>query len=598
MSSSSPQQAITRLFHYAKDFRRDVYLASFYSVLNTFFDILPEVLIGVAVDTVVNTTHSFLSNFGLETAFSQLLFLGLLTFIIWTLESLTEYLYSLKWRGLAQQLQHKLRVEAYTHIQNADMSYFENVPTGNLVAILNDDVNQLEQFLNRGIFTIIHVIFSAILVGAIFFVLSPCLAMLAILPIPLILYGSYYFRHLLESKYAAVRTQAGILSSRFANNILGIATIKSYGTEEKEIKTLEKQSQLYQQTNKAAIRVSSAVTPVIRFAILTGFLGTLVYGGWMSLEGQLAIGSYSILVFLTQRLLWPMTRLGEVVDDFYRAMASATRILDLLTVPISIVSTKTSKKKEGAKNVPPQSIQFRGVEFSYFPNEPVLKGITLSIPAGSTVAFVGSTGSGKSTLAKLLLRFYDPTEGSIFLDRHRLNEYSLGELRQLVGYVSQDVFLFDGTIAENIAYGTFEKLTSEAKTAIRDAAKIAGIDDFILSLPKGYDAEVGERGQRLSGGQRQRIAIARAVLRNSPVLILDEATAAVDNETEAAIQKSLEKIFLNRTTIIIAHRLNTVYKANTIYVVKDGEIAEKGTHKELLALKGVYAGLWSLQTGQ
>lgn len=587
--SGTHKAAILRLFNYAKAYRTDIYLATIYSVMNKLFDILPEILIGVAVDTVVNRNTSLLATCGIVDASMQIIFLGVLTFCIWCLESLFQYLYSVKWRNLAQTLQHQLRLDAYKHIQSADIGYFESVSTGYLVSILNDDINQLERFLNDGINTIIQIMASTLMIGMIFFVLAPKIALLAFLPVPLIFYGAFYFQHIIGPRYAEVRAKAGELTSRFSNNIAGIATIKSYTAEAFEIKSLEAQSHLYEEANFNAIKISSAVTPVIRIAVLMGFLAALVVGGLDTLQGKLAVGSYSILVFLTQRLLWPFTYLAEMTDQYYRAMASADRILNLLAVPIQI----KSGKDQHVLPAPRGEVSFQHVSFSYMPNHSVLHDISFDIPAGKSVAFVGSTGSGKSTLVKLLMRFYDPASGSIKIDGHDIKEFDLNNLRTHIGYVGQDVFLFDGSIAENIAYGSFDA----SFDAIDRAAKLAEAYEFIARLPDGYQAQIGERGQRLSGGQRQRLSIARAILKNPPILILDEATSAVDNETEAAIQRSMDKITVGRTTIIIAHRLSTVRHVDTIYVLSNGRITEQGNHEELIARDGEYADLWALQTG-
>jgi ATP-binding cassette subfamily B protein len=490
---------------------------------------------------------------------------------------------------LAQILQHKLRLDAYTHIQNADVSYFENISTGQLVSILNDDINQLERFLDNGANVIIQIIASTLFIGAIFFGLAPKVACFSLIPIPMIIFGAYYFQNLIGPRYAEVRVKAGDLNARFSNNISGITTIKSYTAEQYEIASLEKQSLDYQKANASAITLSSAINPIIRIAVLTGFTATLVYGGWQTLGGQLAVGAYSVLIFLTQRLLWPLTNLADITDQYYRAMASIDRVLGLLRTPIQITSGKRPKHQWPIKG----NIVLQNLGFAYQAHHPVLQAINLSIAAGQAVAFVGSTGSGKSTLVKLLMRFYDPTQGSIKLDGHDLIDFDLDELRRNIGYVGQDVFLFDGTVAGNIAYGSFHATQAE----IEHAAKLAEAHEFILQLPNGYQTRVGERGQRLSGGQRQRLSIARAILKNPPILILDEATSAVDNETEAAIQRSLDKIVMNRTTIIIAHRLSTVRHVQNIYVLEAGKIIEQGDHDSLLVKNGIYAELWALQTG-
>lgn len=590
MPMNTQVHALIRLFRYAKNYRKDIVIATTYSVLNTLFDILPEVLIGLAVDVIVYQHTSLLARMGVENVYMQLFVLGGLTLIIWLTESVFEYLYSVKWRILAQELQHQLRIDAYNHIQGADMNYFETVSSGNLVSILNDDINQLERFFDNGINMIIHIISSTIFVSIIFMFIAPKVALVAFIPVPFVIVGVYYFQYLIGPQYEKVRAKAGELNNKFTNNMLGIATIKSYAAEEYELNELEQTSMEYQKANWLAIRLSALITPVVRIAIMVGFLGTLMYGGYLTLEGKLAVSAYSVLVFLSQRLLWPMTYLAEVTDQYYRAMASITRVLNLFSVPIQITS--------GSHVPDPNHIQgnivFEDVSFAYHKdNRTVIKNMNLTIPAGKTVGFVGGTGAGKSTIVKLLLRFYDPTGGMIKLDGKDIKEYDLEFLRRQIGYVSQDVFLFNGTVADNIAYGTFHASLEE----IQSAAKLARAHDFIMAMPQGYQTKIGDRGTKLSGGQKQRLSIARALLKDPYILILDEATSAVDNETEAAIQESLGKIIQDRTTIIIAHRLNAVRNVDTIYVLENGEIAEQGDHDTLIAEDGMYAWLWQLQTG-
>lgn len=585
---------LKKLLIYANAYRRDFRLAALYSVLNKFFDILPEVLIGVAVDIVVNGDKSFLAKkvlggFGITDTWHQLMLLGALNAIIWGGESWFEYLLSIKWRKLAQNLQHDLRLDTYSHVQKLEMAYFENQRTGNLMSILNEDINQMERFLNGGANQIIQVVCSSVMVSAVFFTLQPSLAVISLLPVPAILFGAFWFQKRLAPRYAEVREAAGDVSARLNNNLLGLATIKAFATEDFETQHIAQASDNYRTANQRAIAISAAITPVIRMAILAGFTATLVYGGWLTLHDELAVGAYSVLVFLTQRLLWPLTGLADVADMYQRSMSAIDRAMNLLNTPINITY-------EGA-HLAPQSVRgelrFEQVRFAY--GETItLENINLVIPAGKTVAFVGSTGSGKSTLVKLLLRFYSAQSGQILLDGQSITELNLQDLRRAIGYVAQDSFLTDGTIAENIAYGA----TDVNEQAIADAANAAEAMEFIQKLPLGFATRIGERGQKLSGGQRQRLALARAILKNPAILILDEATSAVDNETEAAIQRSLDIVSRNRTTIVIAHRLSTTRQADCIHLMEAGNIVESGTHDQLLALNGGYASLWRLQTGE
>lgn len=581
---------LRRLFRYAAGYRSKIIWATTCSVLNKIFDILPEVLIGIAVDTVVNKQDSFIARIGFSDQGDQLLVLGIATFVIWALESLFQYYYSIAWRTLAQTLQHNLRIDAYGHVQRLEMPYFEDKSTGSLLSILNDDVNQLERFLDGGANSIIQLITSTIAIGFIFFYLSPQIAIYALLPIPVILVTAFWFQRNLGFKYLDVREKAGLIAARLTNNLTGMATIKSYTAENFEIDRLAADSKAYQHSNQKAIYVSSAFIPLVRMAIVAGFIATTVMGGHMALQGTLDVGSYSVLIFLTQRLLWPFTTLAEMTDLLQRALASSRRVFALLDLPAATLTDGSVLEKAKTKG----AIELKDLSFSYPNGFRVFENLSLAIEGGKTTAFVGATGSGKTTLTKLLLRFYKPTDGVLKIDGVNVESINVSDLRRAIGFIGQDVFLFHGSVKENIRYGSFDASDEE----IEEAARIAEAHDFIMRLPQGYDTIVGERGQKLSGGQRQRISIARAVLKKPPILILDEATSSVDNETEIAIQHSINRISVGRTTIVIAHRLSTVRHADIIHVLNHGVVTETGTHDQLVAKNGLYALLWRIQTGE
>ncbi len=589
-SKNQSFQALVRLLRYAKGYRRRIIAATTCSVINKLFDIAPEILIGVAIDVVVNQEQSFVASLGFETPQQQITMLAVLTFVIWAGESLFEYLFQILWRNLAQRLQADMRQDTYEHAQRLDMAFFESKSSGQLVATMNDDVNQLERFLDGGANSIIQVVVTVVAVGAVFFVLSPLIALLAFTPIPLIIWGAFFFQRKAGPLYSDVREKVGDLASRLSNNLSGIATIKSFTSEEREAERLRDASEAYVDANRRAIKVSSAFIPVIRMAILAGFLATFTVGGMMALNGSLNVGAYGVLVFLTQRLLWPLTGLAQVIDLFERAMASTRRILDLLEEPITVKDDSTTPLAQPVRG----EVTIDNVSFHYATSGVGVDGIHLQVPAGNTLALVGATGSGKSTLIKLLLRFYDPENGRVLIDGQPITEVSMNSLRQSIGLVSQDVYLFEGSIRDNIAYGK----PDADEAAITDAAKTAEAWSFIETLPQGLDTPVGERGVRLSGGQRQRLSLARALLKDPPILVLDEATSAVDNETEAAIQRSLKRIAHGRTVIMIAHRLSTIVHADEIVVIEKGQVAERGTHSSLLAANGHYAAQWRVQTGE
>ena len=566
-------------------------LAAFCSVLNKIWDLAPPLLIGLAVDVVVQREESFLAGFGVENAWHQLILLSVLTFIIWGLESLFEYFYGILWRNLAQTVQHELRLETFSHVQKQGMGWFDERQKGDILAILNDDINQLERFLDKGANDLLQVTTTVIVVGAVFLAISWKVALFAVLPIPVIIWGSFLYQRSLEPRYAEVRNTAGRLNALLENDLSGMSTIQSFTAEERELKRVEELSNEYRNANKKAIRLSVAFVPMIRMAILCGFTATLLLGGWLTLEGVLAIGAYSVLVFMTQRLLWPLTRLGETFDLYQRAMASSTRVLDVLSSPTEIIQGEFMPNPE---LISESDIELKSISFAYSGRENVFENLDLTIKSGETTGIVGATGSGKTTLIRLLMRFAEPTKGSIEWVGKPLPDWNLEKLRSSMSLVDQHITLFPTTIMENIRYGNPDATDEQVKAA----GLVAEASGFIEDLPDRWETLVGEGGHRLSGGQRQRLAIARAVLKDAPVLILDEATSAVDNETEAALQRSISKISSNRTAIIIAHRLSTIRNAERIIVLENGKIIEDGGHDELVAKRGTYARMWAVQTGQ
>lgn len=586
----SNDPGLPRLWSYARKYRPKIILATTYTTLGKVMDVAPEILIGAVIDVVVRGNQSFMATwFGVTDRWQQLVILALVNALVWVLESTFGYLSAVAWRGLSQSLQHDVRTELYDHVQSLEVAWFEDTTSGGLMAVLNDDINQLERFLDGGASSIIELFWNIVLVGAVFAFSSWLLTLFAFLPIPLIVLGSVLYQRRLQPLYAKVREAVAELSATLSANLGGITTIKAFTAENRESERLATVSQSYLDANKEAIRFSAAFVPLIRMLILAGFTCTLVIGGYLVLNKQLEVSLYSVLVFMTQRLLWPMTRLGETLDQYQRAMASTRRIFGLMDVEPAMSAAS------GALPSPSRGeVRFEEVSFGYADGPDVLRGISLTVPAGETHAIVGSTGSGKSTLIRLLLRFHDPRQGRVFVDGVDVSTLSYSSLRGAMGYVSQDVFLFHGTVRDNIAYGRADASLAQ----IMDAAKAAEAHDFIEALPKGYDTVVGERGQKLSGGQRQRLSLARAILRDPSILVLDEATSAVDNETEAAIQRSLAVVTQNRTSLVIAHRLSTVRDAHRIWVLEGGVITESGSHEELIASGGLYAALWRVQTGE
>ena len=576
------------LFNYALEQDTKVRRGIIYSILNKIFDLAPPVLIGIAIDIVVEGSDSFIGNLGYSDRRQQLIILAVLTFIIWGLESAFDYIAAVTWRNISQDIEHSLRTDAFNNVLGLDLAFFENKSSGRLMAILNDDVNQLETFLDNGANRLVQTATTVLVIGGTFLYISPLVAVFAFIPIPIIIFGSLRFTNRIAERYTKIRNDIENLNANLSNSITGILTVKSFNREKKESERITLSSNEVKSANYHAIRLSAAFIPIIRIAILFGFTATLLIGGFLALDGEIKVATYSVMLFITQRLLWPLTELGVIFDSYQKAMASFRRIINLKNTTPTI---DNGNEKLTSFN---KKIEISNLNFEYVKNFPVLNDISININKGQTTAIVGSTGSGKSTLIKLILRLYDSTSGEIKFDGKNIRDLELDSLRNKIGLVSQDIFLFEGTVFENIAYGNLDAKDEE----VWEAAKLSESDKFINLLPNKENTIVGERGQKLSGGQRQRISIARAILKNPEILILDEATSAVDNETEAAIQRSINTLKEGRTVIAIAHRLSTIRNAEIIYVLEEGKVVESGNHESLLEINGVYSKLWSVQTGE
>jgi len=576
------------LFNYALEQDTKVRRGIIYSILNKIFDLAPPVLIGIAIDIVVEGSDSFIGNLGYSDRRQQLIILAILTFVIWGLESAFDYIAAVTWRNISQDIEHSLRTDTFNNVLGLDLAFFENKSSGRLMAILNDDVNQLETFLDNGANRLVQTATTVLVIGGTFLYISPLVAVFAFIPIPIIIFGSLRFTNRIAERYTKIRNDIENLNANLSNSITGILTVKSFNREKKESERITLSSNEVKSANYHAIRLSAAFIPIIRIAILFGFTATLLVGGFLALDGEIKVATYSVMLFITQRLLWPLTELGVIFDSYQKAMASFRRIINLKNTSPTI-NNGTEKLKSFNKK-----IEISNLNFEYVKDFPVLNDISIDINKGQTTAIVGSTGSGKSTLIKLILRLYDSTSGEIKFDGKNIRDLELDSLRNKIGLVSQDIFLFEGTVFENIAYGNLDAKDEE----VWEAAKLSESDKFINLLPNKENTIVGERGQKLSGGQRQRISIARAILKNPEILILDEATSAVDNETEAAIQRSINTLKEGRTVIAIAHRLSTIRNAEIIYVLEEGKVVESGNHESLLEINGVYSKLWSVQTGE
>ncbi len=593
IETSLSSRPMWKLFRYLRPHWKFFSWSCFSSILNKILDLMPPVLVGWVIDSVRRDPPEWISIvIGTDDLWYIAIFLAVLGVVIFVFESLFQWAYQHGFMNLAQSVQHKLRTDAYNHLQTREIEFFENHRMGETMAMLNDDVNQIERFLNIGFNEILQLFVLFIFAGGVMFGISWELALVGLLPLPIVLWGSLLYQNLISPRYKKVREAVGALSSRLENNIAGILVIKSFTAEKFESARVAAASREYQHANFHAIKLSAVYVPLIRMAIALGFGGVLLLGSYWVLEdkGIITVGELVFFSMMIQRLLWPLTRMGVTLDEYERAKASARRTFGLLEAPSKIVSPSAPKSLVQ----PVQGrIELNNVCFNYQRGVEVLKGLNMSVNQGEMIGIAGVTGAGKSTLIKLLLRFYDPTEGQVLLDGIDLRELRLSEIRKQISLVSQDVYLFHGTIAENIAYGP-DDLDMQR---IKDASQSAQLHEFVMTLPEGYQTIVGERGIRLSGGQRQRLSIARAILKNSPVMIFDEATSSVDTETEREIQANLARITKGKTALVIAHRLSTIRHADRILVMRDGKVAEEGHHDDLVSLEGTYADLWHIQSG-
>ncbi|ELZ81794.1 ABC transporter-like protein [Haloferax elongans ATCC BAA-1513] len=502
--------------------------------------------------------------------------------------------------GLAvysNRVQHAVRVDTYDALQRLDMAFFDDKQTGELLSILNSDVRNLRTFLDSTLSGGLQLVVAVVGIAGVLFYLNAQLAVVTLVAVPLLAVFTVWFMQTIRPMYRSLRESVGALNTRIENNVAGIEVIKASTTEAYETDRVAEASMDYYERALAVVRLDYLYQPSMELLAGVAFAATFAIGGiWLifgppgPFTGDLLVGEFVTFLFMTQRFIDPLSGAGRIVNAYENARASGERIFDLADREVVVADdpdTAALGHVEGR-------IEFDRVSFAYAHGREVLEDVSFTAAPGETVALVGPTGAGKSTAAKLLLRLYEVTDGAVRVDGRDVRTVPIQDLRSALGYVSQDVYLFDGTVRENLVYGTFDA-TSESEMVA--AATAAEAHEFVSRLPNGYDTRIGERGVKLSGGQRQRLSIARAMLQDPRVLVLDEATSAVDTETELLIQRALDRLTAGRTTLVIAHRLSTVRHADRIVVLDEGRVAESGTHDELVARGGLYATLWGVQSG-
>jgi len=595
--------AMIRLFlEYGSRYKLQFGVGLLGSMIARALDLLPPLLLGIAVDAVIREDEAFdlpLVPEVLEPATpeGQLWFMSALIALSFFGGAGVHWTRNWGWNSFAQHIQHDVRTDTYDRMQRLNMDFFATKQTGEMMSVLSNDVNRLERFLNEGMNSTFRLTMMTLGIAGIMLWLNWRLALVALLPVPIIAAFTYKFIEIIQPKYRDVRQTVGHLNSRLENNLGGIQVIKTSNTEDYEGDRVEDVSGEYFDANWDAIATRIKFFPGLRVVAGIGFVVTFVVGGvWaiggsvVGIENAVSAGTFVTFILYTQRFIWPMAQFGGIINMYQRARAASARIFGLMDEPSRLAQDPGAEPIE----VTDGTVVYDDVTFGYDDDETIVEDVSFEVDGGHTLALVGPTGAGKSTVLKLLLRMYDVDEGSIRIDGQDLRDVTIPSLRQAIAYVSQDSFLFYGTVRENITYGTFDA----DQEAVVAAAKAAEAHEFITNLPDGYDTEVGERGVKLSGGQRQRISIARAILKDPEILVLDEATSDVDTETEMLIQRSLDELTADRTTFSIAHRLSTIKDADRIVVLENGRIVERGTHDELLSNDGLYAHLWGVQAGE
>jgi ATP-binding cassette, subfamily B, bacterial len=575
-----------KLLPFARPYKQRIIAGLVSNGLARFFDLLPLVIVGRVVDAI---TVAVIGGASVDPfRFSLFAFAVLLTFLGLALfQSLSNYALE----SMAQMVRHDIRMSLYEHLQRLDISYFEERQTGDIMAVVSNDVDNLENFLADASTSIVRIAITFLGTYGFLIWLDWRLALLLFVPLPFAVAAVRFFATKVQPQYRRAREAVGAVSSLLENNIQGIGVIQAYTSEEVQSQRIREQSGEYRDAAVSAALVRAKFVPLIYAIAGCAFAGLIGVGGWITLAGYgPTLGDYTTFVLMALRLVMPLFVFGMLINQIQRSEASARRILELLSITPKIKNIRRAKSLAG----PPTKIAFETVRFAYPGREPALNGVNFQISKGQVLGVVGPTGAGKSTLIKMLLRYYDPDQGRILVDGIPLEQLTLESYRRHIGYVSQEPFLFFGTIAENIKLGS-PKADDES---VRESAHIAGADEFIRELPQGYQTLIGERGLKLSGGQRQRISLARAVLRDPPLLVLDEATSAVDTRTEEVIQRNLRRFRSGRMTLAVAHRLSTIRQSDEILVLVDGLVMERGTHSKLLGAGGVYAGLWSVQSGE
>ncbi|TKI50510.1 MULTISPECIES: ABC transporter ATP-binding protein [Lysinibacillus] len=570
--AQNQKTTLLRLWHYIKQQKVGLYFSVFFVIASTFLSLAGPYLIGHIVDDYI-----------MKKQVAGAIRLGIVLACIFTVASLFTWLQTYVMIHVAMKTIRTLRLELLKKLQTLTVKFFDQHALGDLMSRVTNDIDNLNTALAQSVTQIVSSILTVIGVSIAMFALSWQLAIVTLIIIPLIVFTTKQIVKRSSKNYAARQRDLGKLNGTIEEMITGAEVVTLFGKEQQAIETFQLQNNNLRNSAQRAEITSGLLGPINNFMNNLGLAVVIGTGAFLAVKGLVTVGIIAAFVTYTRQFFRPLNQLSNLLNTFQSAIAGAERVFEILDEPSEVADKPQAIDCHSLKG----DVAFQQVSFSYLPNQPILKNITFQAKAGETIALVGPTGSGKTTIINLLTRFYDVDAGEILIDGLNIEEYKMATIRKRVGVVLQDTYLFTGTIRENIRFGKLDATDAE----VEEAAKIANAHNFIKYLPAQYDTVVQAGGANLSQGQRQLLAIARAILENADILILDEATSSVDTQTEVDIQKGLQRLMQGRTSFVIAHRLKTIENANQIFVIQQGEIVEQGNHQQLMQQQGIYNNL-------